>query len=151
MSDKLLISHRGNIYGPNPNEENSPKYVEAALERGCHVEIDLWFIDGEFFLGHDEPLHLVDMGWLSKRGLWIHCKNVEAISALQAFLGDAPTVFFWHQEDDMTLTSNGFAWVYPGKPIPEQRGIAVLPELHPEWDLTKAVAICTDYVDRYNK
>ena len=25
--------------------------------------------------------------------------------------------YFWHQEDDYTLTSEGYVWVYPGKPL----------------------------------
>jgi hypothetical protein len=25
--------------------------------------------------------------------------------------------YFWHQEDDYTITSKGFIWVYPGKPL----------------------------------
>jgi hypothetical protein len=145
MSDRILISHRGNTSGPNPNEENHPFYVQATLNQGIHVEIDLWVIDGEYFLGHDEPQYPVNKPFLTQIGLLVHCKNCEAVSALLAF--KEQMLFFWHQEDDMTLTSHGYVWVYPGKPIPDGgRSVAVLPELHPEWDLTNAVAICTDYV-----
>ena len=24
---------------------------------------------------------------------------------------------FWHQEDDYTITSKGYIWTYPGKPV----------------------------------
>ena len=50
-----LISHRGNTSGPNPEKENSPEYIIAALLAGYEVEIDVWFENGKFMLGHSEP------------------------------------------------------------------------------------------------
>ena len=35
-----LISHRGNIDGPQPDRENSPNYINEAIEAGYNVEID---------------------------------------------------------------------------------------------------------------
>jgi len=160
MNDKLLISHRGNIYGPNPDQENRPEYIQIALDRGCQVEVDVWYKDGQFYLGHDEPQYETDYAWLSKTGLWIHCKNIDAVSAMISNIMSGVVVddvipvptFFWHETDSMTFTNTGFIWVYPGRPIPTGgRSIAVLPELHPDWDLTNAIAICTDYVDRYHE
>jgi hypothetical protein len=51
----ILISHRGNISGPNPERENHPDYILEALQAGYEVEIDVWFVDGKFKLGHDGP------------------------------------------------------------------------------------------------
>ena len=42
----ILISHRGNIDGPNEVRENSPYYIMEALEAGYDVEIDLWSRNG---------------------------------------------------------------------------------------------------------
>ena len=50
-----LISHRGNISGPNPERENHPEYIFEVLQAGYDVEIDVWFVDNKFMLGHDEP------------------------------------------------------------------------------------------------
>ena len=50
-----LISHRGNLEGPNPERENHPDYIYEAIQAGYDVEIDIWFVDGKFKLGHDEP------------------------------------------------------------------------------------------------
>ena len=50
-----LISHRGNIKEPNPKMENSPSYIDIAISSGYDVEIDIRFIDGKFYLGHDDP------------------------------------------------------------------------------------------------
>ena len=55
MGKQILISHRGNIDGRNVEYENNPNYIEAAINLGYDVEIDVWFIDGKFMLGHDEP------------------------------------------------------------------------------------------------
>jgi hypothetical protein len=50
----ILISHRGNINGKQPNKENHSLYIFEAIKQGFQVEIDVWFIDGKFKLGHDE-------------------------------------------------------------------------------------------------
>ena len=39
-----IISHRGNLYGPNPELENKPEYILAAIKCNFRVEIDLWVI-----------------------------------------------------------------------------------------------------------
>jgi hypothetical protein len=49
----ILISHRGNINGKQPSKENHPLYIFEAIKQGFQVEIDVWFIDGKFKLGHD--------------------------------------------------------------------------------------------------
>jgi hypothetical protein len=51
----ILISHRGNLNGPNPERENHPDYIWEALRAGYEVEIDVWWVEGKFKLGHDEP------------------------------------------------------------------------------------------------
>ena len=61
-----LISHRGNTFGINRNDENHPDYILAALEQGYDCEIDLWLINNEFYLGHDEPQYLLDSGVTQK-------------------------------------------------------------------------------------
>ena len=45
-----LIAHRGNIDGPNVNEENKPEYILQAIEKGYFVEIDLWYKDNTCLL-----------------------------------------------------------------------------------------------------
>ena len=74
---KMLISHRGNINGRFESYENEPNYIDKAISNGFDVEIDMWWIDGKTFLGHDIPQYEVDDKWLEERmdKLWIHCKN----------------------------------------------------------------------------
>ena len=49
----ILISHRGNLNGPKPLMENSPAYIEIAIKKNFHVEIDVWIKKNNLYLGHD--------------------------------------------------------------------------------------------------
>ena len=145
-----LISHRGNLNGPNKERENHPDYIWEALQAGYEVEIDVWWVDGKFKLGHDEPQYGITQQWLNERKdkLWIHCKNYEAVewfSELESVGSDFN--YFWHQEDDVTLTSMNFIWVYPGKQ-PIKKSIAVMPEIH-EDDISECVGVCSDFIENY--
>ena len=79
----FLISHRGNIDGKRPEYENKPSYIINALEKGYDVEVDVWGVAGDLFLGHDRPEHRVSVEFLSNQGIWSHCKNIEALSLLE--------------------------------------------------------------------
>ena len=57
----ILISHRGNLSGPNPLRENTANYIDEAIKKGFDVEIDIWENEGDFFLGHDEPQHKLSL------------------------------------------------------------------------------------------
>ena len=142
----LYISHRGNLNGINPKQENKPSYILNALERSFDVEVDIWFVKGKFYLGHDEPKDLIDSNFLKIKKLWFHSKNIEALNELTKL----NVKCFWHQNDDVTLTSNGFIWTYPGKPL-TKKSICVLPELN---NIKKfnCAGICSDFIlDYYNE
>lgn len=145
----IVIAHRGNMSGPNPTSENNPTYVAAALSAGFNVEIDIWYIDNHFVLGHNKPEHEISYMFLYNTKLWAHCKNVEALYNLK----DNPAInSFFHDKDDCTLTSQGFIWSYPRKDILiTKKSVAVMPESVDGWDISKAYAVCTDYADKYIK
>ena len=148
-----LISHRGNIDGPNPSEENNPKYIDLALKMGYDVEIDLRLDGHEFYLGHDEGQYCVPMLWLVQRkdNLWIHCKDLNSLSNLS----NSPVNFnyFWHQNDDFTLTSKKYIWTYPGKQY-ILNSIVDMPEWNTDLDQFsnilnyKCFGICSDYIKK---
>jgi hypothetical protein len=144
----VLISHRGNINGKMPQNENHPDYIDEAIHAGYNVEVDVWMVDNELFLGHDEPQYKIIWNWLSIRyeHLWIHCKNVEA---MEFFNENGGFNYFWHEEDTLTLTSMNVIWAYPGKQ-PIKGSIAVMPEIYND-DLTQCVGICSDYIQNYNE
>ena len=60
----IYISHRGNLDRINRNEENKPSYIFNALEKNFDVEVDIWFIKGTFFLGHDNPDYKINMKFI---------------------------------------------------------------------------------------
>jgi hypothetical protein len=146
----LLISHRGNLQGPIPNLENKPDYIDDAIRLGYDVEIDVWLINGILFLGHDEPHYEIDQKWLQdrKEKLWIHCKNLKALTYFNTTLVNKYN-YFWHQEDTATLTSYNFIWAYPGNQ-PITGSIAVMPELIDE-DVSECVGVCSDYIQKYER
>ncbi len=138
----IIIAHRGNLAGPNPDLENLPKHILTVLAARLDVEIDVWRIGSQWFSGHDGPKYQLDPHILDYQGLWIHCKNKEALSFLSECVG---INCFWHQEDAYTLTSQRYVWTYPGVELPNNRGIAVMPERHPTWDISQVAGICTDF------
>jgi hypothetical protein len=142
-----IISHRGNIYGPDPSTENSPETIVDAIINGYDVEIDLWVIDEVLLLGHDEPTYEITPDWLSKynKYLWIHCKNISALNLVKNNYNA-----FGHDIDDYILTSKLFIWVYPNKPL-VANSIAVLPETttYNLDNLNHCYGICTDFAYKY--
>jgi len=144
LNGQKLISHRGNIWGPYPSKENHPDYIQAALDRGYEVEIDVWSTPDGMYLGHDEPQYRVDYSFLTIPGLWCHAKNFQAFGAL---INTQKINCFWHQEDQYTLTSHGWIWAYPGQPG-NKRSIAVMPEKQ-QVDVTIFGGICSDVIEDY--
>jgi hypothetical protein len=144
-----LISHRGNINGKMESWENEPTYIDLAISKGYDVEVDVWYKDNIFWLGHDEPQYGVDFRWFRDRisKLWIHCKNIEAMTYFNANFEFFPFNYFWHENDTVTLTSLNYIWAFPNKQ-PIRNSIAVMPELHNE-DVSSAIGVCSDVVENY--
>ena len=144
----ILISHRGNIEGPNLEKENSTSYINDAIHKGYNVEVDIWVQDDSIFLGHDNPQYEIDFDWIDfrKDKLWLHCKNIEAV---EFFYSKSKLNYFWHDTDNLTITSKGFLWAYPGKQ-PIKKSIAVLPELHKD-DVSQCSGICSDFIYQYKE
>ena len=150
--DLCIISHRANIDGPNSETENNPDQILKCIDLGYDVEVDLWYSlsEREFYLGHDNPEYQVDYHWIKthKQKLWIHCKNIDCLYKLSTIQDKFN--YFWHQEDDYTLTSKNFIWTYPGKSH-TPNSVIVMPERN--LDLVdfnqvrsyNVYGVCTDY------
>lgn len=159
-----LIAHRGNLAGPKPSLENNPTYLREAEARGFEVEVDLWYVDGTFYYGHDAP----NRDWpaavadLQSDRRWCHAKSIDTIEALLRI--DAWMInSFFHSDDDATITTKGFLWTLPGRQL-TKRSICVMPEHNHAWAndclpimgslwdgliapivATGCAGICTDY------
>lgn len=143
----ILIAHRGNTEGPKLDLENSPEYVDAAIESGFDVEVDLWVQKNKLHFGHDSPDYLITKDYLLDREnyLWVHCKNGKA---LETCLHLEMHCFF-HVSDEYTLTSSGYVWGYPGSDIVGQDFISVMPEWDNVTSFSGVAGICSDYVRNY--
>lgn len=137
----LIISHRGNLDGPDLLRENTQSQVIKCIDLGFDVEIDVWANSkNNLYLGHDLPLEEIDLEYLDKysKHLWIHCKNFKAIELLSKHNFN----YFWHENDKMTITSKGIPWCYPNNYI--SNGITVVLNRHIPNQLN-VLGICTDY------
>ena len=144
-----FISHRGNIHGREIESENHPRKIEECLELEFEVEIDVWGIGGMLFLGHDKPDYQVSIDFLQREKIWCHAKNVEVLSI---FANNPKIHYFWHQEDDYTITSRGIIWVYPGKFLPNE-SVCVMPERasYSYNQLNSCFGICSDDIFNFRK
>ena len=140
----ILIAHRGNTEGPNPQYENSPEYITYASNQGFDVEVDVWHIDQKWYLGHDEPQYETTIGFLSQSGLWIHCKNHDALRTLVIF--DDMNIFYCTNEE-YVLTSQNVIWAFPGIKG-DANTICVMPEYN-DTPTEGAMGVCSDYIGKY--
>lgn len=145
----LYIAHRALLNGKKDGE-NHPEQIKYCLEHNLAVEIDVWYQDDSFWLGHDIPLHRIDVDFLHQPGLWIHCKNIQAIQLLQHY----PDMnYFAIDKDDFTVTSKNWVWLSPTYQNSYPGAICVMPE-DPRWKfsadrLLDFAGICSDNVYYY--
>lgn len=146
----IYISHRGNVEGRKVELENKPEYIDLAINLGLDVEVDIWYDKNSlFWLGHDSPQFKIDFSWIweRKNRLWIHCKNLEAITYFNSNRLCNELNYFWHDTDKVTLTSLNYIWAFPGNQ-PISNSIAVMPELYDD-DLSLCLGICSDQIFKY--
>jgi hypothetical protein len=151
----LLIAHRGLVDGPDKTKENTVSAILSARNQGYDVEIDLWFQDNNWWLGHDSPQTKIDFEWLYKidrigyldtHHSWIHAKSIQTLYQLQKnkWLGHT----FFHEEDPAVLTSSNYIWTYPGQQL-TPLSICVMPENTDALLRCRELdvyAFCSDYI-----
>ena len=141
----ILISHRGNINGPNPKMENDPRYIENTLGKGFNVEVDVWSNDSDFFLGHDKPEHQVSEMFLRHGSVWCHAKDIKTFYKLIEIGAHC----FSHDQDEVALTTKGYLWSTYGNQM-TGKSICVMPPRNIE--LPQGIAgVCSDNVGYYNE
>ena len=139
----IKIAHRGNVNGPSIHE-NQLWYIQKAIDLGYEAEIDVWIIRGKLWSGHNSAQYLLDMEFIikNKNRLWIHCKNFEALDYFATVWG-RDLKYFWHQEDDYTITNTGHIWTYPEKNISKR---SIIVDLEGKTEYT-CYGICSDYLE----
>jgi len=143
----ILISHRGNINGRIPKDENKPEYILSAIEKGYDCEVDVWYDGEQWYFGHDDPRYEVELEFLKNDKLWCHAKN---LLALQHLLKNNIHCF-WHQKDDYTITNMGFIWTYPGNKL-TKNSICVMPEINSSnFNISNCLGICSDEIKKFKE
>ena len=151
----LLIAHRGLVDGPDKTKENTVSAILSARNQGYDVEIDLWFTDNRWWLGHDGPQTKIEFEWLynidrksylDTHHAWIHAKSIQTLYQLQKnkWLGHT----FFHEEDPVVLTSSRYIWTYPGQQL-TPLSICVMPENTDALLRCRELdvyAFCSDYI-----
>jgi hypothetical protein len=137
-----LISHRGNLNGPDTTTENTEFQINLAISLGYDVEVDVWYVDNTLMLGHDGPTHKTTLEFLQRDSIWAHAKNLQALE----YLLNNNVHCFWHENDARVLTSKNFIWTYPKKDTVKN---SVIVELSDTLTLvnTDIYGVCGDYVE----
>lgn len=156
-----IISHRGNLNGPDKTRENEMFYLVEALNKGFDIEFDLWYFADRFWLGHDNPERSFSidtlMIWTSKysnQKFYVHCKNVWALEKMLYF-EKSNLIPFFHDADQCILLRDNTIWVHPNAIVSSQskeKSIAVFPtcrsvqyDINLDLDFKNFYGICTDY------
>ena len=141
----IIISHRGNLAGPDKSRENKLFAIRECLDLGYDVEMDVWLRDEKYYLGHDGPDgEEVPFTLLAHKGVWVHAKTPETFAKLSSF--GARGIWnminaFYHTTEGVVLTTRGYLWCHSNTPIPGKSSVIVHP-VRPEH--LEAYAICTD-------
>tara|TARA_A100001201_G_C4095979_1_gene203810 strand:+ start:3748 stop:4227 length:480 start_codon:yes stop_codon:yes gene_type:complete len=152
----ILISHRGNINGRQPNLENLPEYIDSTLELGYDVEIDVWADkNNNLSLGHDYAQYPIEINWLldRKEHLWVHCKNFEALNRIM----ELDLKSFYHEKEKYTIVSvanfaraltDNLIWAHNLDNVSNKCIIPLLSKKDiTQWKPTEVYGICSDYVE----
>lgn len=145
----IVISHRGNLTGPSSKEntlEAWKEFCELKITKNVvtYCELDLWYHNGTYWLGHDQPVQGIDSGLLWDMAIVWHCKNFAACKHLS---WQSEGHFFFHEDDPYTITSKGWVWAAPGQQVNEST-VIVCKDLESTIKTVregKAMGVCTDY------
>lgn len=147
----IIISHRGNLVGRVPQLENSPDYIDKAINSGFDVEIDVRWDNG-IWLGHDIAQYPIDANWLLNRkdSLWVHIKDIRNS---QPIINSGLRCFFHEQERHSLILNSQYVWTHD---LSEAATFSIIPllsksdiGLYPNYIHVKG--ICTDYPYLLNK
>lgn len=141
-----FIAHRGNEKGRSLTDENKPERIDELNQKGIACEIDVWYKESQWWLGHDAPETQISFEWLLKYLplRLIHCKNHEALDTLHRECGKQgyEVNLFYHTTEDYALTSRGHIIVHPDKPCFGD-SIEMMPELSTQRQ-GRSNVVCSD-------
>ena len=123
------------------NQIATKKQFHVYINPQRSISEDAFKVHGysEKFLADKKIFKEISKDFLLNPMLWCHAKNKESLFNMRKMMG---IHFFWHQDDDYTLTSKGYVWTYPGKDTMDGSIIVCGKDL-PDGFFS---GICSDYV-----
>ena len=121
--DARWIARCGNLDGCSAALENTPDYLEAAIERGFDVSCEVVYRDGTFWIGSEERRIAAPRELLVREEVWCQAKDVRTLDALYH---DPGIHCFFQALDDVSLTSRGFLWTHPRCRVVTRRSIVAV-------------------------
>lgn len=146
-----IISHRGNLNGPNLLLENSLDYIQNAIDLEFIVEVDLRFSNNNLYFGHDFAQYPVSVKWILDRKdlLLVHVKDSIALEYIIDMKIDIN--FFVHQNDDFTMISNGYIWTHNINCLNKKSIVPLINIVDKKYLTYNYYGICTDFPIEYKK
>ena len=124
------------------DEIHDEEIKELSIKLGANVPFLRPSRISDDYTGIQEVIcHSIEFLTKNFNKLWIHCKNLEAIDILSEF---SLFNFFWHQNDDFTLTSKNFVWTYPGKRVCN-KSVLVMDDAR-QYSGQVCFGLCSDYL-----
>ena len=143
-----IIAHRGLLNGPESSLENSIESISRCLDLGFDVEVDIRLINNKLYLGHDDPIELLNLGDIDSSKVWFHAKDIQVAHFL---LSRKIEHVFYHEDDPVVLTSSGYIWSNLNSELTES-SICVLPEQSGQkFEDLNCFGVCTDFPILYKK
>jgi hypothetical protein len=145
-----MIAHRGLLKGPDSSIENKVECIKRNCMNGIISEIDIWYENGLYKIGHDSPGDEISYDFLYnyRQLLLIHSKNVDTFAHFHELRYHKGIDFhyFYHTEEEVVYTSRGYIIPYPGVTV-HNGWIHMMPENKKcIGSIVKRPAmICTDY------
>lgn len=148
-----LIAHRGNINGKNPERENTESYIVNAINASYYVEIDLWVVNNNLYLGHDDPVNKISMDFLREHAshLFIHCRDLKTLEFLSNHEDASKFRYFYHTVEPAVMTNHGEIIMHSHANMCIKNSIYMLPEILGIEDvyLKNCSGICSDVISNY--
>ncbi len=136
----IILSHRGLIEGPDSNLDNNPKYIKQLLSKGVFVEVDVWYLNDQYYLGHDFGKYKIEESFLMHPSLYCHAKHFDSFYKM---LQNHRIHCFYHTDEDFVLTSHFRIWQANYNNL-SPLTIVVDTTKNPDYN-AKCYGICCDY------
>lgn len=144
---KHYISNRGNLTGMNSYKENSPDYIQIAIDSGFDCVVDVSYMEGVVYFGTANHLYIVDLEFIAKNNekLWLRCANPQTLQYFFSLNNQIKCIMFLLNEQ---LTSNQTLWLSSYNDIQSYNQIIIV---MPEWSNWKtysnALGVCSNYIE----